>query len=143
MRPISGWCDVEKVQHWNSRGHFFAAAAEAMRRILVENARRKKSVKAGGAMKRVDFENMPGIFDSAPDDLLAVDEALTKLEERRSTGGRRCETALVQRPNYRRERVQSRRPSRNRFSPLGLCAGIPATSTARSQVRIKFASSCD
>ena len=73
--------DVEKAQHWNSRGHFFAAAAEAMRRILVENARRKNSVKAGGAMKRVDFENMPGIFDSAPDDLLAVDEALTKLEE--------------------------------------------------------------
>jgi RNA polymerase sigma factor (TIGR02999 family) len=72
--------DGDRTQHWNSRGHFFAAAAEAMRRILVENARRKKAVKAGGAMKRVDFENMPGIFDSAPDDLLAIDEALTKLE---------------------------------------------------------------
>jgi RNA polymerase sigma factor (TIGR02999 family) len=72
--------DGAKVQHWNSRGHFFAAAAEAMRRILVENARRKMSVKAGGAMKRVAFENMPGIFDSAPDDLLALDEALMKLE---------------------------------------------------------------
>jgi RNA polymerase sigma factor (TIGR02999 family) len=72
--------DGAMAQHWNSRGHFFAAAAEAMRRILVENARRKKSVKAGGAMKRVDFENMPGIFVSAPDDLLALDEALTKLE---------------------------------------------------------------
>jgi RNA polymerase sigma factor (TIGR02999 family) len=72
--------DGTKVQHWNSRGHFFAAAAEAMRRILVENARRKKSVKAGGALKRVDFEDMPGVFDAAPDDLLALDEALTKLE---------------------------------------------------------------
>jgi RNA polymerase sigma factor (TIGR02999 family) len=72
--------DGAKAQHWNSRGHFFAAAAEAMRRILVENARRKKSVKAGGAMKRVELENLPGIFDSAPDDLLALDEALTKLE---------------------------------------------------------------
>jgi RNA polymerase sigma factor (TIGR02999 family) len=65
---------------WNSRGHFFAAAAEAMRRILVENARRKKSVKAGGGMKRVGLEHMPGIFDAAPDDLLALDEAMTKLE---------------------------------------------------------------
>jgi len=69
-----------QVSHWNSRGHFFGAAAEAMRRILVESARRKKSVKAGGAMQRVDFEGLPGIFDSAPDDLLALDEALTKLE---------------------------------------------------------------
>jgi RNA polymerase sigma factor (TIGR02999 family) len=70
-----------QAQHWNGRGHFFAAAAEAMRRILVENARRKKSVKAGGAMKRVDFDGVPGIFNSAPDDLLALDEALTKLED--------------------------------------------------------------
>jgi RNA polymerase sigma factor (TIGR02999 family) len=73
--------DGQQARNWNSRGHFFGAAAEAMRRILVENARRKKSVKGGGAMKRVDFENMPGIFDSSPDDLLAVDEALTKLED--------------------------------------------------------------
>jgi RNA polymerase sigma factor (TIGR02999 family) len=72
--------DVDKAQHWNSRGHFFAAAAEAMRRILVENARRKKSIKAGGGMKRTNFENLPGIFNSAPDDLLALDEALTNLE---------------------------------------------------------------
>ena len=72
--------DGQQAQHWNSRGHFFGAAAEAMRRILVENARRKKSIKAGGAVQRVDFENMPGIFDSAPDELLALDEALTKLE---------------------------------------------------------------
>jgi RNA polymerase sigma factor (TIGR02999 family) len=72
--------DVDQAQHWNSRGHFFAAAAEAMRRILVENARRKKSIKAGGAMKRMNFEYVPGIFNSAPDDLLALDDALTNLE---------------------------------------------------------------
>ena len=72
--------DGDTAQSWNGRGHFFAAAAEAMRRILVENARRKKSVKAGGTMKRVDLENLPGIFDSAPDDVLALDEAMTKLE---------------------------------------------------------------
>lgn len=72
--------DGSPAQHWNGRGHFFGAAAEAMRRILVENARRKKSIKAGGTIKRVDFENVPGIFDAAPDDLLALDESLTKLE---------------------------------------------------------------
>src|SRR6478672_3832726 len=48
--------DVEKVQHWDSRGHFFAAVAEAMRRILVENARRRRSEKHGGRLRRIDFE---------------------------------------------------------------------------------------
>src|SRR3990170_2094974 len=48
--------DVEKVQGWNSRGHFFAAAAEAMRRILVENARRKRSSKRGGEYQRVNLD---------------------------------------------------------------------------------------
>ena len=48
--------DVERAQHWNSRGHFFAAAAEAMRRILVENARRKKRIKHGGDRRRVDLD---------------------------------------------------------------------------------------
>src|SRR5438046_554210 len=49
--------NVEEVQHWNSRGHFFAAAAEAMRRILVENARRKKRRKRGGDRKRVELDD--------------------------------------------------------------------------------------
>src|SRR4051795_6556937 len=48
--------DVERAQHWNSRGHFFAAAAEAMRRILVDNARRKQSAKHGGGHRRIDLE---------------------------------------------------------------------------------------
>src|SRR5918995_1609870 len=47
--------DVQQAQHWNSRGHFFAAAAEAMRRILVEHARRKKSQKAGGGRQRIEL----------------------------------------------------------------------------------------
>ncbi|MBI3407194.1 MAG: sigma-70 family RNA polymerase sigma factor [Planctomycetes bacterium] len=71
--------DVAKVQDWNSRGHFFAAAAEAMRRILVENARRKSSLKRGGARKRqeLDAENL--IAPEPPDELLALDEALSQL----------------------------------------------------------------
>jgi RNA polymerase sigma factor (TIGR02999 family) len=70
--------DVEKAQHWNSRGHFFAAAAEAMRRILVENARRKKSAKAGGGWQRQELLDAELAVDSTGDDLFAVDEALTR-----------------------------------------------------------------
>jgi RNA polymerase sigma factor (TIGR02999 family) len=69
-----------KDQHWKSRGHFFAAAAEAMRRILIENARRKKRVKHGGELKRVEIElaDLPTRMSS--EDLLALNEALEKLQ---------------------------------------------------------------
>jgi RNA polymerase sigma factor (TIGR02999 family) len=72
--------DAEKVQHWNSRGHFFAAAAEAMRRILVERARHKRSLKAGGDWQRQPLSTV-GLATNEPDiDLLALDEVLVKLE---------------------------------------------------------------
>jgi RNA polymerase sigma factor (TIGR02999 family) len=72
--------DVKEAQHWNNRGHFFAAAAEAMRRILVEQARRKQADKHGGGRLRVEFPEDLAASESGPDDLLALDEALTKLE---------------------------------------------------------------
>jgi RNA polymerase sigma factor (TIGR02999 family) len=71
--------DTEKAQHWNSRGHFFQAAAEAMRRILVENARRKTRKKYGGDRRRVDLDDADLPCKMPSDDLLALDEALTKL----------------------------------------------------------------
>jgi RNA polymerase sigma factor (TIGR02999 family) len=71
--------DTEKAQHWNSRGHFFAAAAEAMRRILVENARRKESLKRGGGRVRQALDEGDLAATEAPDDLLALDEALEQL----------------------------------------------------------------
>jgi RNA polymerase sigma factor (TIGR02999 family) len=71
--------DVEKAQHWNSRGHFFAAAAEAMRRILVEQARHKKSAKAGGHHRRVELPTECQAVPGRNFDLLALDEALEKL----------------------------------------------------------------
>src|SRR5881397_2820326 len=71
--------DVEKAQHWNSRGHFFAAAAEAMRRILVENARRKRSRKRGGHLVRQDLDALEIATPEGPEDLVALDEALNKL----------------------------------------------------------------
>src|SRR5213082_1972487 len=64
--------DVPTAQHWNSRGHFFAAAAEAMRRILVENARRKGRLKHGGACRRVSLDEEPSAADQAADDLLSL-----------------------------------------------------------------------
>ena len=71
--------DVAKAQHWDSRGHFFAAAAEAMRRILVDNARRKLRPKHGGELRRVDVKSIGEICVSTDEDLLALDEALAKL----------------------------------------------------------------
>lgn len=71
--------DVTKVQHWNSRGHFFAAAAEAMRRVLVDNARRKRSRKRGGGLVRQDVDGMQIALPEEPEDLVALDEALDKL----------------------------------------------------------------
>jgi len=67
---------------WDGRGHFFAAAAEAMRRILVENARRKRSLKHGGGLKRHDAEQAQLAAPETSEDLLALDEALDRLGEK-------------------------------------------------------------
>jgi RNA polymerase sigma factor (TIGR02999 family) len=71
--------DTEKAQHWNSRGHFFAAAAEAMRRILIGNARRKHAQKRGGQAKRVDLDAIELADRPADDKLLALEDALIRL----------------------------------------------------------------
>src|SRR5262252_6481297 len=72
--------DTDKVQHWDSRGHFFAVAAEAIRRILVEQARRKKRPKHGGDRRRVDLEEALAIAEDSATDLDALDEALSRFE---------------------------------------------------------------
>src|SRR5260370_1105141 len=71
--------DTEKVQHWNSRGHFFAAAAEAMRRILVDHARQKRARKRGGELVRQDLDALEIALPEIPEDVVALDEALNKL----------------------------------------------------------------
>jgi RNA polymerase sigma factor (TIGR02999 family) len=72
--------NAEEVQAWESRGHLFAAAAEAMRRILVDNARRKGRLKHGGGLERVELSESCLVADGRRDiDLLALDEALNKL----------------------------------------------------------------
>jgi RNA polymerase sigma factor (TIGR02999 family) len=73
--------DVEKAQSWDGRGHFFAAAAEAMRRILVDSARRHRAQKRGGNHERIDLPELAERAQDDPLDLLALDDALKKLEE--------------------------------------------------------------
>jgi RNA polymerase sigma factor (TIGR02999 family) len=71
----------DESHSWSSRGHFFAAAAEAMRRILIENARRKKRLKRGGGRDTTDLADREVAIDKTVDDLLALDEALAKLTQ--------------------------------------------------------------
>jgi len=75
---------ADETQNWKSRGHFFAAAAEAMRRILIDNARRKKSLKRGGEHRRIALDEAILTDNNAcqEDDLIALDEALRKLAEK-------------------------------------------------------------
>jgi RNA polymerase sigma factor (TIGR02999 family) len=73
--------DVDQAREWSSRSHFFAAAAEAMRHILVDNARRKKRDKHGGGRQRVALNDFVPAPSSDADELLAVDEALTRLAQ--------------------------------------------------------------
>ncbi len=73
--------DTEKAQPWDSRGHFFAAAAEAMRRVLIESARRKKRLKRGGERDRVELGDIANIEESRLEELLDLDEALVKLSQ--------------------------------------------------------------
>ena len=72
-----------EAHNWNSRGHFYAAAAEAMRRILIDNARRKKSLRRGGGHQRVELDAafLQGGGSDEMDDLIALDEALQRLAE--------------------------------------------------------------
>jgi RNA polymerase sigma factor (TIGR02999 family) len=71
----------DEPQNWNSRGHFFCAAAEAMRRILIENARSKQKLKRGGDQHRVDLSDADIAIERDINDLLSLDEALTKLAQ--------------------------------------------------------------
>ena len=74
--------DVPEAQHWNSRGHFFAAAAEAMRRILINRARDKRRQKRGGGGQRVDLDRLLVADQASDEELVAIDDALQELARR-------------------------------------------------------------
>jgi len=70
---------AQQGQHWDSRGHFFAAAAEAMRRILLNRARDKKRLKRGGDRRRINLDEIEDAFDASDEQLIALNEALDQL----------------------------------------------------------------
>jgi RNA polymerase sigma factor (TIGR02999 family) len=70
---------ADSAPDWNGRGHFFAAAAEAMRRILINHARDKRRLKRGGGWQRIDLDRLAAADTAQPDELLAVDEAIARL----------------------------------------------------------------
>ena len=72
--------DVEKAQHWDSRGHFFAAAAESMRRILVQKARRKGRQKHGGSLRRHDLDIVDVVVPATAEEILTVHEVLDQFQ---------------------------------------------------------------
>lgn len=78
VAPAKGSTSARRDQSWDSRGHFYAAAAEAMRRILVEAARRKGRRKHGGAQQRIDLDPAEVVCPMPEEDLLALDEAMTR-----------------------------------------------------------------
>src|SRR5581483_10243404 len=75
----SGAATARRESHWDSRGHFFAAAAEAMRRILLNRAQEKRCLKRGGGWKRVDLNALAVADDASDEDLIAIDDALERL----------------------------------------------------------------
>ena len=77
--------DVDEAQHWEGRGHFFAAAAEAMRRVLIDGARRRGAQRRGGHVKRQSLKGIEAAVPESDDELLAVDEALGRLQKIDST----------------------------------------------------------
>ena len=79
LRLVSSQPEAQSKVNWNSRGHFFAAAAEAMRRILVESARRKHSQKRGGGRQRIELNDLAGATSDHCEDVLVIDEALVAL----------------------------------------------------------------
>jgi RNA polymerase sigma factor (TIGR02999 family) len=90
LRLVEG----EQAQPWNSRGHFFAAAAEAMRRILIENARRKKAEKNGGTLRKVDLEDAEVAAAAPPETLLLLNDALAVLSAEDPVAARVAELRL-------------------------------------------------
>jgi len=79
LRLVGSEEAADREQCWDSRGHFFAAAAEAMRRILIDRAREKRSEKRGGGRKKLEIDAIDLASTATPDQLLALDEALAKL----------------------------------------------------------------
>ena len=85
----------KEAQHWDGRAHFFGAAAEAMRRILVENARRKSRIKHGGGLERVSLNDAEPAVAPTSEEILALDEALTRFAAEEPEAARGCRATVL------------------------------------------------
>ncbi len=116
--------DTERARHWDSRGHFFVAAAEAMRRILVENARRKRRIKHGGGVRRVELDDDLPVVERARRGCAGRRSCPARTGRSRRANGRAGQAALLRRPDDRASRRRARDFSTNRLSELGLRSGL-------------------
>ena len=124
--------DVDKAQHWDSRGHFFVAAAEAMRRILINRARDKGRMKRGGQLQRIDLDKIEIAIETPDDDILALNEAVERLAEENQESAECGEDAVLRWPVRRRggDRIGNRQ--KHGGSLLGLC---PSMALRRTPIR--------
>ena len=121
-------------KRWDGRNHFFTAAAEAMRRVLVDRARGKARSKRGGDRRRVGLADIPGRADDDPHLLLSLDEALDPPRGRRPAGRGPRETSPVRRPNGRKGRCRPGHFSRYRLPELEVRPRL-APGRARREIR--------
>lgn len=129
LRLVGG----NEVQHWKSRGHFFGAAAAAMRRILVENARRKSSQKRGAGRTRLDLDAAVPVIPKRSADLLALNEALDRLAGGRRRCGKVSQPSLLRRVDL----AASGRSTRNLDAIRGPALGIrPRMAPAKPPRRV-------
>jgi RNA polymerase sigma factor (TIGR02999 family) len=117
-------------QPWGNRAHFFAAAAEAMRRILVENARKKRSRKGGGGHLRLQLGDVDVGISVDRDEVLALDEALEKLRCQGSDQGEPRQASLLYGNDHRRSRPVAGNLDGHRGALLGVCPGLAAVGNA-------------
>jgi hypothetical protein len=118
--------------HWYSRGHFFAAAAEAMRRLLVEQARRKRRVRPGGGRIRIDLKDLDVEAERGSDDLLALDEALLRLTAEESAAAEGRQAPLLRGAHGRAGRGGTGHLLAHGEPALGLCKGLALPATERA-----------
>jgi RNA polymerase sigma factor (TIGR02999 family) len=122
----------QEEQHWRGRAHFLAAAALAMRHILIDNARRKQRDKRGGRQQRVELADQADPRQDEADQLLALDEALTRLARGRSASGRAGAAAHLRRPVGRGRRQAPGPVARRCLSAVGLRPGLAAQRNDKS-----------
>ena len=130
-------------QHFEGRAHFFAAAAEAMRRVLVDHSRNRARLKRGGGTSRIDLDKLTDPASATDDDLLALDDAIDRLASKYPRGRRGREAAVLCRDDPERGGGGLAALAPDRQPSLGVCAGLagrrPRPRVIRKEIRDRVA----